>query len=213
MNKSYDRQCYKDFSTLVLQLPTWIQEFLEDKDVNYDSVDQRMRLVVDLARLNGKHQTGGPFAAGIFERQSGKLLSVGINIVEQSHCSIAHAEIMALALGQKILGTYDLTGQEPTSYELVTSCEPCAMCLGAICWSGVRRVVCAARDEDARNIGFDEGDKPSDWITALHKRGIAVQRDVLRQEAIQVLKKYVESGGMIYNPGPKKSLNQTKPST
>ncbi len=75
------------------------------------------------------------------------------------------------------------------------------MCFGAIPWSGVRRLVCGARDEDARAIGFDEGPKLSDWVTALKDRDITVLRDVLRDEATAVLQEYIASGGIIYNPG------------
>jgi hypothetical protein len=33
---------------------------------------------------------------------------------------------------------------------------------GAVPWSGVRRLACGARDEDASDIGFDEGPKMAD---------------------------------------------------
>jgi predicted metal-dependent phosphoesterase TrpH len=61
--------------------------------------------------------------------------------------------------------------------------------------------VCGARDEDARRIGFDEGDKPTNWIANLERRGIEVVRDVARAEATSVLEDYAKSGGMIYNGG------------
>ena len=96
-------------------------------------------------------------------------------------------------------GIFDLGGEGLPPYELVASTEPCAMCFGAIPWSGVRRLVCGAREEDARRIGFDEGPKTSDWVAALEQRGISVARDVYRDEAAAVLRYYVESGGMIYN--------------
>jgi tRNA(Arg) A34 adenosine deaminase TadA len=83
--------------------------------------------------------------------------------------------------------------------ELVSSTEPCVMCLGAVVWSGVRRLVCGARDRDARKVGFDEGPKPDDWIGALEARGITVVRDVGREEAAGVLHHYVARGGVIYN--------------
>ena len=73
------------------------------------------------------------------------------------------------------------------------------MCLGATPWSGVRHLVCAARDEDARAVGFDEGVKPTLWVGALEERGITVERDVLRQEAADVLREYADRGGEIYN--------------
>ncbi len=73
------------------------------------------------------------------------------------------------------------------------------MCLGATPWSGVRRVVCAARDEDARTLGFDEGSKPPDWVGQLAARDIAVVRDIRREESTRILKDYVERGGPVYN--------------
>jgi len=75
------------------------------------------------------------------------------------------------------------------------------MCLGAIPWSGVRSVVCSARDQDARSIGFDEGSKPQNWVKSLENRGIDVVRDVLREKAKAVLLQYGSTGGLIYNPG------------
>ena len=73
------------------------------------------------------------------------------------------------------------------------------MCMGSIPWSGVRRLVCGARDEDARRVGFDEGPKARDWVQALTARGIAVVRDVCRQEAAAVLLDYARCGGPVYN--------------
>ena len=157
-----------------------------------------MRLVIDLARQNIEHKTGGPFGAAVFESGTGRLVAVGVNLVESSNCSIAHAEMVAIALAQQAVGHYDLS-HGGGAHELVTSTEPCAMCLGAIPWSGVRRVVCGARGEDACEIGFDEGAKPADWVTALKNRDIEVVRDVLGPEAKAVLQDYLKSGGPIYN--------------
>ena len=122
-------------------------------------------------------------------------------MVVTSNCSVLHAEIVALVLAQKTLGRYDLSDEGRLHYDLVAATEPCAMCFGAVPWSGVRRLVCGARDEDARAIGFDEGPKLDDWVAALNNRGIAVLRDVLREEAAAVLREYVAVGGMIYNSG------------
>ncbi len=187
------------FSELNLKLPDWVEPFLANYDEDFTTTKQRMRLVIDLSRENFKQATGGPFAAAVFDLDSGILLNCGVNLVESVGCSVAHAEIVALSLAQKSLGSYDLS-QTDRRCQLITSTEPCAMCLGAICWSGVRSIACAARDEDARKIGFDEGDKPTGWVTTLTNRGIAVERDVLREQAADVLKNYAGSGGIIYNP-------------
>ena len=185
---------------MVLSLPVWARSFLEDSGEVFPTVEERMRFVIELARLNVDRKTGGPFGAGIFERKSGRLIAIGVNQVESLNCSIAHAEMLAISLAQKAVGTYDMGGERGAAYELVTSTEPCVMCLGAVCWSGVTRVVCGARDEDARRIGFDEGPKPKDWAVALESRGISVMQDILRKQAAAVLTEYGERGGLIYNP-------------
>ena len=75
------------------------------------------------------------------------------------------------------------------------------MCFGAVPWSGISQLICGARDEDARGIGFDEGSKLSNWVAELNSRGISVLRDVLREEAVAVLNQYARTGGSIYNTG------------
>lgn len=158
-----------------------------------------MRFVVDLALRNVTEHTGGPFAAAIFEARTGRLISVGVNLVVLTNCSLAHAELVALAHAHHTVRHFDLGAPGIPEHELVTSSEPCAMCFGAIPWSGVRRVLCGARADDAEAIGFDEGPKPRQWITALEQRGIRVVRDLCRKEAITVLQRYRQSGGIIYN--------------
>ena len=181
-------------------LPSWVSGYVGAGEVVFSTVEGRMRFVVGASRENVRRGTGGPFGAAVFD-DAGRLISLGVNIVEASNFSVLHAEIVAIALAQKALGRYDLSDGGREQYELVTSTEPCAMCFGAIPWSGVRRLVCGARDEDARSIGFDEGPKLANWADALESRGITVVRDVLREEAAAVLRKYAEGGGTIYNAG------------
>ncbi|NLW49298.1 MAG: nucleoside deaminase [Candidatus Brocadiaceae bacterium] len=182
-----------------IRIPDWLDAHLRTLDAVHPEGDERMRLVIELSRLNVRHGTGGPFGAAVFARDSGRLLAAGVNCVETSGRSVAHAEVVAILAAQARLGTYDLGGPGRPEYELVSSAEPCAMCLGAVCWSGVRRLVCGARDEDVRRIGFDEGPKPADWTAAFEARGIRVVRDVLRDEAVSVLRLYQAAGGVVYN--------------
>jgi hypothetical protein len=88
--------------------------------------------------------------------------------------------MVALANAQQAIGHFDLGAAGMPRHELVTSCEPCSMCYGAIPWAGVRKVLCGARGGDAEAIGFDEGPKPKNWVTALKKRGIDVSRGLCR---------------------------------
>ncbi len=187
------------FPEVKLRLPDWVGELSSDADRRYRTVEDRMRFVVELSRLNVRNGTGGPFGAAIFERETGRLLAPGVNLVVGSGCSVFHAEMVAIMVAQKSLGTFDLGGEGLPPYELVASTEPCAMCLGATPWSGVRHLVCGARDEDARAVGFDEGAKMAEWVGSLEDRGISVELSVLREEAVAVLQGYAEQGGEIYN--------------
>jgi tRNA(Arg) A34 adenosine deaminase TadA len=186
------------FPTYTIQLPEWVNTYISESKTIYASNEERMELVVELSARNIKHN-GGPFGAAVFERDTGKLISPGINLVMQTNCSVVHAEIVAIILSQQKLATFDLGAEGFPAYELFTSTEPCAMCLGAIPWSGISSLICAARDEDARKIGFDEGEKPEKWIKSLAVRGIRVTRDVLRDKAKTILQQYVDEGGIIYN--------------
>jgi tRNA(Arg) A34 adenosine deaminase TadA len=158
-----------------------------------------MGFVIELARRNVAHGSGGPFGAAVFERETGRLIAPGANLVASTACSLAHAEMVALTIAQQLLGTFDLGEAGIPACELVTSVEPCAMCLGAIPWAGVRHLVCGARGTDAEAIGFDEGAKPAAWHKGLESRGITVTRDVCRPEARAVLRDYLAGGGLIYN--------------
>jgi len=184
------------FTDIVLEIPRWLPELLPPADHVFASDQEKMALAIQLAEKNIT-QGGGPFGAILVDSNSGKLVSAGVNQVVASCCSVAHAEIMAIMLGQKSHHTFNLgdIGQ----IELISSAEPCAQCFGAIPWSGVCRVVCGARAEDTEAIGFDEGPKPHDWVAQLEQRHISVTRDILRQEACAALQAYKAAGFIVYN--------------
>lgn len=184
-------------SACTFELPSWVEEFLANWQQPLATVSQRMRLAVSLSGENVRQETGGPFAALVVNEKSGELVSVGVNLVTSSGLSMAHAEIVALSLAQKAVGEWNLSRIGPL--QLVTSCEPCAMCFGAVPWSGVKSLICGALKEDAEDAGFDEGDKPNDWVKSLQRRKIVVQCGVMRAEAAAVMINYRAEGGAIYN--------------
>lgn len=184
---------------ILLQLPAWLKRFMAEEQTPLHSVEERMQLTIKLAQLNIEHRTGGPFAATVFNMGTGELVSAGVNLVVSSNCSMAHAEMIAISSAQQKLESFDLGAAGVPHFELVASCEPCAMCFGALPWSGIRHLVCGARDEDARAIGFDEGPKHPHWIKELEKRGISVEIDICRSRAIEVLHDYSSHEGLIYN--------------
>ncbi len=187
----------KDRWQIQWRLPDWIEEFLSKRKTHFPKVEARMEFAIALAEANVEAKTGGPFGAAIFDTQTGELIAPGMNLVTAQNQSCLHAEMVAVSLAQVRLGTFDLA--KFGRFELVTSVEPCAMCLGSIPWSGVVSVVCGATCEDAESIGFDEGHKPADWVEGLRKRGISVTSQVLRDEAEEVLRAYQSSGAEIYN--------------
>ncbi|MCL2220315.1 MAG: nucleoside deaminase [Chitinispirillia bacterium] len=182
-----------------IELPEWMREPLALATGIFAAREERMDFAINLARMNVKYSTGGPFAAAVFDTESGRLIAAGVNLVTNIGLSIAHAEMVALMQAQAALGSFDLGANGMPRCELVTTTAPCAMCLGAVPWSGVRALVCGARDEDARAVGFDEGSKRPDWVKELENRGIEVALDVRRDDAAAILRDYVNGGGVVYN--------------
>lgn len=191
-----------------LRLPEWLAPFTESQPAQvFATREQRMKFVIELSRQNVLHQSGGPFAAAIFERDSGQLIAPAVNVVVPCHTSVAHAEAMAFMLAQQRLETFDLGAAHLPAMELYASSQPCIQCFGNTWWSGVQALTIGARGEDVEELtGFKEGPLPEDWVSLLENRPaplrpIRVQRDVLRDEARAVLQLYRESGGFVYNAG------------
>lgn len=183
-----------------LTMPDWAVAELQKLPAYLPAVADRMAAVIRFARLNLVNQTGGPFAAGVFERDSGRLVVIGVNRVMPHNCSSAHAEVMALSLAQQKLGTFDLGGAGLPAHQLVVNWRPCAMCYGATLWSGVRSLVIAGSGPELEAItGFDEGPVHPDWESELNRRGIEVTNNVLRAEATAVFREFAESGASVYN--------------
>lgn len=186
--------------SISLSLPDWFDGIGQPLVFPANDTKAAMQLAIYLSRANVTHQTGGPFGALVVQMNEGRVISAAVNCVEAQSCSSAHAEIMALSLAQKARKTWNLAETDESPLTLITSCEPCAMCWGAIPWSGVKTIVCGANKYDAELAGFDEGARPSTWIEDLNARGIEVLTGVLREEAASVLMYYAQSGQTIYNP-------------
>ena len=179
-------------------LPAWLSGFVGQWPEPLESIEQRMRLAVTLAAENVRQQTGGPFGAIVIDEQGGGLLGVGVNLVTSLGLSLANAEMVAVSLAQRASRNWNLGARGKV--QLVTSCEPCAMCFGAVPWSGVSSIVWGASKAEAQAAGFDEGDKPADWVDSLQRRGIKAQGGVLHGEAAAVLARYARRDGAIYHP-------------
>jgi tRNA(Arg) A34 adenosine deaminase TadA len=181
-----------------VEYPDWVSSVVE-WDREYHGDEERMRLAIAVSRENVERGTGGPFGAAIFERDTGRLVAVGMNsVVRLSNCTL-HGEMVAFMMAQRRLDSFTLNAPHLPAHELHTSCEPCAMCLGATLWSGVRRVVYGAGREDAARLDFEEGPVFPESYRYLEDRGIEIVRSVLRDEARAVLELYRTKSGKIYN--------------
>jgi tRNA(Arg) A34 adenosine deaminase TadA len=180
-----------------VEYPQWVDGAV-DWEQPYQSDEAKMRLAIAISRENVVRETGGPFGAAIFEHETGRLVAIGVNSVLRLANSTLHGEMVAFMMAQHRIGSFTLNEPGLPVHELVTSCEPCAMCLGATLLSGARRLVCGAARQDATGIGFEEGPVFAESYTYLEERGIAVVRNVLRDEARAVLELYRAKGGAIY---------------
>ncbi len=175
----------------VIDLPAWVADELADVPDVLPTHEDRMALVHRLAARNFVEGNGGPFAAIVVERETGRIVSVGVNVVLASGVSAAHAEVVALGLAQARLGTWDLGGSGLAAHELVVNWRPCVQCYGATLWSGVTSLVVAGSGPELEEItSFDEGPMVADWAEQFEARGISVLDGVLREQAIAVFHDY-----------------------
>jgi guanine deaminase len=98
---------------------------------------------------DGIARGSGPFGAVI--TKDGKIIAEAANMVVISGDPTAHAEVLAIRKASEILKTHDISG-----CVIYTSCEPCPMCLGAIYWAGIKKVVYASNRQDAAASGFSD---------------------------------------------------------
>ena len=184
------------YAQIHLTLPAWVHEHVDPARA-YPGDAAKVALAIELSRRNIDAGSGGPFGAAVFAPDH-RVIAIGVNRVLPHTTSLAHAENMAYMLAQQRLQTPRLNAvMAPVT--LATSSQPCCQCYGATIWAGIDRLLIGARAEDVMELTeFDEGPLPADWIGELERRGIAVTRDVLRQDARAVLRAYGESGGERY---------------
>ncbi|GAB4583035.1 nucleoside deaminase [Nocardia sp. NPDC127526] len=120
-----------------------IQE-MSIQELEHAWLDEAIKLATDSV-ANG----GGPFGALIVK--DGEIVALGNNRVTATLDPTAHAEVSAMRAACKQLNTFSLEG-----CVLITSCEPCPMCLSSALWARVDRIVYAADRHDAAVAGFDD---------------------------------------------------------
>lgn len=138
---------------------------------------------------SGIKDGGGPFGAIV--SKNGKIIAGSNNKVVLNTDPTAHAEIIAIREAARILKSHNLTG-----CVLYTSCEPCPMCLGAVYWSGIKRVVYASDRNDAEAAGFNDSLIYNEIALdpSLRKITFTQMKD---QHACEVFRKWEEFEGKI----------------
>jgi len=183
-----------------VELPDWVLEESEKLPEFMPTLESQMEAVIRFSRINFQKETGGPFAAGVFEKESGKRVVIGVNRVVPGNNSTSHAEIVTIGMAQSILKTFDLGGTDMPHYRLVVNARPCAMCFGSIPWSGIRSLAFAASGEDVERItGFDEGPIHPQWKQELESRDIEVIENVMAEEACEGFREFAASDAQVYN--------------
>lgn len=173
-----------------IQLPDWLAG--TPLPIAPASDEACMRFAIALARENVARGSGGPFGAVVRADSSREIVSAGVNLVPSTGNPVLHAETVAISLAADSLAGGGLT--------LFTSCEPCIMCLGALHWSGIRRIVSAALKADAEAVGFSEGAGTRELRAEMATRGVVFLDGVLREEGAEVLRAFVAGGNAIYGP-------------
>lgn len=108
-----------------------------------------MQMAIGLAEEHSADGTCGPFGAVVVSGE--QVVGRGWNMVRGDRDPSAHAEIVAIREACRNLHTHTLSG-----CTIYASCEPCPMCLGAIYWARLDRMVYACDRTDAARAGFDD---------------------------------------------------------
>ncbi len=144
---------------------------------------QFLEMAIEAAAQNIK-EGGGPFGAVVV--REGVPVSKSGNRVVPNNDPTAHAEVQAIRIASSVLKTFDLS-----DCVIYSSCEPCPMCLGAIYWAGIKRVVFAADRHMAAAAGFSDELIYRELALPTEKRGIEMEQD-LTQEGKMVFIKWEE---------------------
>jgi len=143
-----------------------------------------MRLAIKAAEKSLKALDGGPFGACIVK--SGKVVAVAGNTVFRQDAT-CHAEVNAIRIASKKLGTYDLSG-----CVIYTTTEPCPMCFSAIHWSGISCIVFGTRIADATRAGFNELPISAQSLKRQGRAGVKIRAGFLAQECRKLFQDWKE---------------------
>lgn len=140
--------------------------------------------VIALSREKMHEGQGGPFAAIVVRDDA--IIGEGWNQVTSACDPTAHAEIQAIRSACDATGEYALQGA--TVY---VNCEPCPMCLAAMYWARVDRVVFASTRDAAARAGFDDARIYAELELPPAERSLITEH-VPREEALAVFAEWAD---------------------
>lgn len=147
--------------------------------MNLKTDENFMRLALGEAREAGSINEV-PVGA-VVVGSDGQILSKAHNLTESTNNPVAHAEIVAIQKACKATGSWRLSGAT-----IYVTLEPCAMCMGAVINSRIKRVVFGATDPKAGAIVSNFGIGLDDTLN--HKPEIT--RSILEDECSDILKDF-----------------------
>ena len=151
-------------------------EEISERDLKF------VRRAIELAREarnDGRH----PFGSLIVNERGETVVEARNNAVLPKGDPTQHAELVACREAARLLPQAELA-----KCTLYTSTEPCAMCAGAIYWTGIGRVVFALAEQGLMRYTGSHGENPTldlpcREVFARGHREIAVTGPLLEEEA------------------------------
>ena len=119
-----------------------------------DVQEQFARQAIELAR-EARAEGNHPFGSLLVDGDGNVVLEAENTVVTGRDCT-AHAEqnLVRAAVSQ-------FEPDQLATFTLYTSTEPCAMCAGAIFWSGIGRVVFALAESELSALTGDDPENPT----------------------------------------------------
>jgi tRNA(Arg) A34 adenosine deaminase TadA len=151
--------------------------------MNKEQDQHFIRMAIETGRQGMQANLGGPFGAVIVKDD--EIVGRGSNRVTSSNDPTAHAEVVAIREACQELGDFSLKG-----CILYSSCQPCPMCLGAIYWARLDRLVYAASDEDAAAAGFDDQFIYQELDLQPEERALPIHQ-ILKEEGVQLFREWI----------------------